>query len=193
NDLAKDLEDAGFERKNIKVVTNLKTREGFEKEFSAFLKTIESGDAVLFYFSGHGFGIESDKTNYLLMGDLKSPFSFTRSKMPEKERRSADVVRLRIRANLEEYERNEIPKSGVSVAEIERRLADVDAGYVIMMLDACRTIYSVDAEESGDAARLRRGKEIGSRLGSPPAAPPKPGLRPDPASVGRQAAGALDR
>src|SRR5262245_6313024 len=192
NDLAKDLEDTGFERKNVKVVTNLKTREGFEKEFSAFLKTIESGDVVLFYFSGHGFGIESDKTNYLLMGDLKSPFSFTRSKMPEKERRSADVVRLRIRANLEEYERNEIPKSGVSVAEIERRLADADAGYVIMMLDACRTVYSVDPEAAGDAARLRRGREIGSRLVSPPAAPLKPGLVLYSASFGEQAAESLD-
>src|SRR5262245_12893355 len=50
NDLAKDLEDAGFERKNVKVVTNLKAREGFEKEFSAFLRTINSGDVVLFYF-----------------------------------------------------------------------------------------------------------------------------------------------
>jgi uncharacterized protein len=150
NDLAKDLEDTGFERKNVKVVTNLKTREAFEKEFSAFLKTIERGDTVLFYFSGHGFGIDSDKANYLLLGDLKSPFAFTRAKMPEKERKNADVIRLRIPANLEDYERTEVPKSGVSVAEIERRLADQDPGYLIMILDACRTVYSVDTEDSSD-------------------------------------------
>src|SRR3954468_2622334 len=56
NDLAKDLEEVGFDKKNIKVANDIKTKEGFDKEFNAFLKTVESGDTVVFYFSGHGFG-----------------------------------------------------------------------------------------------------------------------------------------
>ena len=31
------------------------------QEFSAFLKTIDSGDVVVFFFSGHGFGVEADQ------------------------------------------------------------------------------------------------------------------------------------
>ena len=33
-DLAKDLEEVGFDKKNIKVVADLKSRDAFEKEFS---------------------------------------------------------------------------------------------------------------------------------------------------------------
>jgi TPR repeat protein len=164
NDLAKDLEETGFERKNIKVVTNAKNKDAFDREFSAFLKTVESGDSVVFFFSGHGFGVEVDKTNYLLLSDLKSPFAFARGKMPEKERKSADVVRLRIPAYLEEYQRSEIPKSGVSLAEIERRLAERNPKNVVVILDACRSLVSAERSESSDAAPLKRGNESGSRL-----------------------------
>src|SRR4029079_5615565 len=95
-DLARDLEQVGFEKKNIKVVADPKSKEAFNREFSAFLKTVEAGDTVLFFFAGHGFGVEADQTNYLLLGDLKSPFAYTRSQMPDRDRRNADLVRLRI-------------------------------------------------------------------------------------------------
>ena len=95
-DVAKDLEEVGFDKKNIKVVTDLKNRDAFEKEFSAFLKTVESGDTVVFFFSGHGFGVEADQTNYLLFTDLKSPFTFTKTQLTDQERKNADIVRLRI-------------------------------------------------------------------------------------------------
>jgi uncharacterized protein (UPF0335 family) len=110
-DLAKDLEEVGFDKKNIKVVTDLKNRDAFDKEFSAFLKTIESGDTVFFFFSGHGFGVEADQTNYLLFTDLKSPFTFTKTQLTEQERKNADVVRLRIPSFLDTYQQNEIPKA----------------------------------------------------------------------------------
>src|ERR1700736_4207687 len=51
-DLAKDLEEVGFDKKNIKVAVDLRDRDAFEKEFSAFLNTIQPGDDVVFYFSG---------------------------------------------------------------------------------------------------------------------------------------------
>src|SRR5882724_1849421 len=34
NDLAKDLEEIGFDKKNIKVANDIKTKDGFDKEFS---------------------------------------------------------------------------------------------------------------------------------------------------------------
>jgi len=34
-DLAKDLEEAGFDKKNIKVVTDVRTKSTFDKEFDA--------------------------------------------------------------------------------------------------------------------------------------------------------------
>ena len=85
-DLAKDLEEVGFDKKNIKVAVDLRDRDAFEKEFSAFLNTIHDGDDVVFYFSGHGFGIEADQTNYLLFADLKSPFTYAKSQLSDQDR-----------------------------------------------------------------------------------------------------------
>src|SRR4051812_13521962 len=56
-DLASDLEQVGFDKKNIKVVSDLRNKAEFQKEFDAFLKTVQEGDVVLFFYSGHGFGV----------------------------------------------------------------------------------------------------------------------------------------
>jgi TPR repeat protein len=162
-DLAKDLEEVGFDKKNIKVVSDLKNRDAFEKEFSAFLKTIESGDTVLFFFSGHGFGVEAEQTNYLLFTDLKSPFTFTKSQLTEQERKNADVVRLRIPAFLDAYQQSEIP-NGISATEIQRRLAERNPRTVILILDACRSLVAADVSDAQDAKPVKRGNDSGSRL-----------------------------
>jgi hypothetical protein len=162
-DVAKDLEEIGFDKKNIKVALDIKNKAAFDKEFDAFLKTVETGDTIFFYFSGHGFGVESEQNNYLLFTELKSPFAFARSQMTEQERRNSDVVRLRVPNYLEAYNRDEIPLSGVSTAEIERKLSEKKPKTVIMILDACRSL--VKAETDGDDANLlRRGGNAGSRL-----------------------------
>jgi TPR repeat protein/uncharacterized protein (UPF0335 family) len=161
-DLAKDLEEVGFDKKNIKVVTDLKNRDAFEKEFSAFLKTIESGDTVFFFFSGHGFGVEADQTNYLLFTDLKSPFTFAKSQLTDQERKNADVVRLRIPSFLDAYQQNEIP-NGISATEVQRRLAERNPKTVIMVLDACRSLVAADLNDAQDKP-VKRGNDSGSRL-----------------------------
>jgi TPR repeat protein/uncharacterized protein (UPF0335 family) len=162
-DLAKDLEEVGFDKKNIKVVTDLKNRDAFEKEFSAFLKTIEAGDTVFFFFSGHGFGVEADQTNYLLFTDLKSPFTYTKTQLSEQERKNADIVRLRIPAFLDGYQQSEIP-NGISATEVQRRLAERNPKTVIMVLDACRSLVAADVSDSQDAKPVKRGNDSGSRL-----------------------------
>jgi uncharacterized protein (UPF0335 family) len=162
-DLGKDLEQVGFDKKNIKVAVDLKNRDAFEKEFSAFLKTIEAGDIVVFFFSGHGFGVEADQTNYLLFSDLKSPFNYAKSKLTDQERKNPDVVRLRIARYLDEYQQNEIP-NGVSANEIQRRIAERNPKTVIMILDACRSLVESEASNASDTRVIRRGAESGSRL-----------------------------
>ena len=162
-DLGKDLEQVGFDKKNIKVAVDLKNRDAFEKEFSAFLKTIEAGDDVVFFFSGHGFGVEADQTNYLLFSDLKSPFNYAKSKLTDQERKNPDVVRLRIAQYLDAYQQNEIP-NGVSANEIQRRIAERNPKTVIMILDACRSLVDSELTSSQEAKVVRRGSESGSRL-----------------------------
>jgi TPR repeat protein len=161
-DLARDLEEIGFDKKNIKVVTDPRSKDTFDKEFNAFLKTVEPGDNVIFFFSGHGFGVEVDQTNYLLLGDLKSPFAYARSQMPDKDRKNTDLVRLKVGSYLEEYASKEIPKSGISALEIEQKLAERKPKTVIMILDACRSLVSAEGSESD--RRLKRGDDSGSRL-----------------------------
>jgi TPR repeat protein/uncharacterized protein (UPF0335 family) len=162
-DLAKDLEEVGFDKKNIKVAVDLNSREAFEKDFTAFLNTIEAGDDVVFYFSGHGFGVEADQTNYLLFTDLKSPFAYTKSQLTDQERRNPDVVRLKITQYLDAYQKNEIP-NGVSANEIERRIAEKNPKTVIVILDACRSLVQNDVSDSQQIKLVRRGDESGSRL-----------------------------
>jgi TPR repeat protein len=162
-DLGADLVDVGFDKKNVKVVVDLANRDAFEKEFSAFLNTIQAGDDVVFYFSGHGFGVEADQTNYLLFTDLKSPFTFTKQKVSDQERKIADVVRLKIPQYLDAYQQNEIP-NGVSVNDVLRRISDKGPKTVIVILDACRSLVQSDTPESQEIKLVKRGNDSGSRL-----------------------------
>lgn len=162
-DVAKDLEEVGFDKKNIKVVLDIKNKNAFDKEFDAFLKTVETGDTVFFYFSGHGFGVEAEQNNYLLFTDLKSPFTFARAQLPEKERKDAAVVRSKIRHHIEAYHRDEIPLSGVATTEIEQKIYQRRAKTVIMILDACRSLVRGDGD-GDDASASRSSGSAGSRM-----------------------------
>jgi len=163
-DLAQDLEQVGFDKKNIKVISDPKTKDAFNKEFDAFLKTVEAGDEVVFFYSGHGFGVEPEQTNYLLLGDLKSPFAFAQSQLPDKERRNTDIVQLRVGSFLEAYQRDEIPRSGMSATEIQQKIAARKPKVALVILDACRSLLAADPAEASEVKRLARGSESGSRL-----------------------------
>jgi len=162
-DLGKDLEDAGFDKKNIKVATDIRSKDAFDKEFDAFLKTVEPGDVVLFFFSGHGFGVEANQNNYLLFTDLRSPFTYTRSQLNDPDRRNPDIVRLRINSMLESYQRVEIPQAGVATTEIERKIKERDPKTVIMILDACRSLVKSELDPN-DVEYSKISKDSGSRL-----------------------------
>jgi len=159
-DLGKQLEDVGFDKKNITVLIDSANKQDFQREFSAFLKTVERGDDVVFFFSGHGFGVEADQTNYLLLGDLKSPFTYTKNQLSDDDRKNPDVVRLKIPQYLDAYQQNEIP-NGISAYDIQRQIAEKNPKTVIMILDACQSLAQSEGEE---IKLIKRGTESGSRL-----------------------------
>jgi TPR repeat protein len=140
-DIARDLEDVGFDKKNIKLVSNVRTKADFLKELTAFANTIQEGDIVFFFFAGHGYG-SPDKRNYLLMGDIRSPLEFTRSKVDAKDRRNQAVVGAKLPEFLDDYANVEVPDRGVLETEIQERLAARKPRYTVMVIDACRSLMN---------------------------------------------------
>src|SRR6202042_1772935 len=113
-DLGHDLEQVGFDPKNITVATDVANKADFNKKFDAFLKTVKEGDFVFFFFSGHGLGVETSDTNFLLFGDLRSQMSYTRAQLQPSERKDSSVVMAKMGAFVDNYNNEEIPKSGIS-------------------------------------------------------------------------------
>ncbi|OQW49575.1 caspase family protein [Candidatus Raskinella chloraquaticus] len=168
-DLEGELIEAGFDKKNIKRLENVKTKAEFDKQFDAFLKTVRADDIVFFHFSGHGFGIEEKQDNFLLMGDIKSPFTFTRSKLPANEQKDAAITRLRITTYLGDYQEQEVARGGVSTREITKKIAAVKPKAAIIVLDACRTLLTDDGL---DSRTIERSSTSGSRLVPAEGVPP---------------------
>lgn len=168
-DLEGELVEAGFDKKNIKRLENVKTKAEFDKQFDAFLKTVRADDIVFFHFSGHGFGVEEKQDNFLLMGDIKSPFTFTRSKLPANEQKDAAITRLRIATYLGDYQEQEVARGGVSTKEITKRIAALKPKAAIIVLDACRTLLTDDGL---DSRTIERSSSSGSRLVPTEGVPP---------------------
>ena len=159
-DIAADLEQVGFDKKNITLATDLRTKADFDKRFATFLATVQEGDFVFFFFSGHGIGVEAANTNYLLFADLKSLFTFTREKLPDPERRQPEIISLRMPSFVGAYEAEEIVKNGVSAAEVMQSIDRRKPKAAFLVLDACRSL----AIQAADAGSTVRSADSGSRL-----------------------------
>src|SRR5271157_5309395 len=123
SDVAADLEQVGFDKKNITLVTELRAKSDFDKRFDAFLATVKEGDVVLFFYSGHGLGVEANDTNYLLLGDIKSLRTYTRQQVTEADRRREEIISLKMPSFEGSYETDEIAKNGVSAADVMNAIA----------------------------------------------------------------------
>src|ERR1700761_4352802 len=187
-DLGHDLEQVGFDPKNITVATDIATKADFNKKFDAFLKTIKEGDFVFFFFSGHGLGVETSDTNYLLFGDLKSQMSFAKAQLQPSERKDPAVIKAKMAAFVDNYTNEEIPRSGISVKEIEQRISDHKPATALIILDACRSILRSDGTE---ARQVKRTDDSGSRL-LPEKEPPQGFMVLYSASFGEQAIESFD-
>ncbi|MGD0640551.1 MAG: DUF2610 domain-containing protein [Roseiarcus sp.] len=159
-DIAADLEQVGFDKKNITLATELRAKADFDKRFSAFLATVKEGDIVFFYYSGHGLGVEANNTDYLLLADAKSLYSYTRDQMIEADRRRDDVIALKMPSFEGPYETDEIAKNGVSVTDVMNAIADKKPKIAILMLDACRSLIQATTDEH----EIKRGPTSGSRM-----------------------------
>jgi uncharacterized protein len=158
--VASDLEQIGFDKKNITTALNLRAKADFDKQFNTFLATIKEGDIIFFYYSGHGVGLESNNTNYLLLGGVRSPFGFARDKLPAVDRRNDDIVRLKMSGLVSDYENDEIAKNGVSVQDLIVAIGKKKPRIAILLLDACRAVVQSTADET----QTVRGETSGSRL-----------------------------
>jgi TPR repeat protein/uncharacterized caspase-like protein len=160
SDLAADLEQVGFDKKNITLATELRGKADFDKRFNAFLATVKEGDTVLFFYSGHGLGVEANNTNYLLLSDIKSLRTYTRGQVIEADRRRDDLISLKMPSFEGAYETDEIAKNGVSVTDVMNAIGAKKPKVAILFLDACRSIIRATTDER----EIKRGISSGSRL-----------------------------
>src|SRR3984957_20665205 len=160
SDLAADLEQVGFDKKNITLVLELRSKADFDKRFNTFLATVKEGDTVLFFYSGHGLGVEANNTDYLLLGDIKSLRTYTRGQVIEADRRRDDLISLKMPSFEGAYETDEIAKNGVSVTDVMNEIAAKKPKVSILFLDACRSIIRATTDER----EIKRGISSGSRL-----------------------------
>jgi TPR repeat protein/uncharacterized caspase-like protein len=160
DDVADDLQDMGFDKKNITLAKDIRTKDDFDKKFQAFLKTVNEGDVVFFFFSGHGIGVEATNTNYLLLANLESLKTYTRDQLLPGDRQNNDIVALKMPSYEGAYETDEIPKVGVSATEIMQSIAQKKPKVAFIVLDACRSLPPA----TKDIREVERGPDSGSRL-----------------------------
>jgi uncharacterized protein len=163
SDLAADLEQVGFDKKNITLATELRGKSDFDKRFQAFLATVKEGDVVLFFYSGHGLGVEANDTDYLLLGDIKSLRTYTRDQVIEADKRRDDIISLKMPSFEGAYETDEIAKNGISVTDVMNAIADKKPKVAVLLLDACRSLIRATTDER----EIKRGVSSGSRLLTP--------------------------
>jgi TPR repeat protein len=142
--IAADLKQVGFDDKNVKLYENPQSKEAFQAEFNKFVNTINKGDVVFFYFSGHGFaGTTSDGKpgNYLLFGDVKSQLEFARSRASSSEKSSPQLLAARAdsRDVVIDYQTIEIPGHGMAETDILNQIQAREPRLAIVVMDACRT------------------------------------------------------
>jgi TPR repeat protein len=145
--IATDLKQIGFDDKSVKLYNNPPSKDAFLSEFNKFVDSIKEGDVVFFYFSGHGYGSrgsDGQPQNFLLFGDVKSPFEFARSKASDEERKAPQLLATRAdsRELLVDYETIEVPARGISEKEVLSRIQQKKPKVAIIVLDACRTLLS---------------------------------------------------
>jgi TPR repeat protein len=159
-DVAKDLQDMGFDKKNVTLATDIRSKDDFDKKFQAFLKTVNEGDDVFFFFSGHGTGVAATNSNYLLLANLKSLKTYTREQLLAGDRSNNDIVTLKMPSFEGAYETDEIPKDGVSATDVIQQIAQKKPKVAFLVLDACRSLLPA----TKDTRDVERGPDSGSRL-----------------------------
>src|SRR5208283_686486 len=118
------LEEVGFDKKEHHAGNKMGRKSDFDKRFQTFLATVKEGDVVLFFYSGHGLGVEANNTDYLLLGDIKSLRTYTRDQVLEADKRRDDIISLKMPSFEGAYETDEIAKNGVSVTDVMNAIAD---------------------------------------------------------------------
>lgn len=158
NDIGEELQDVGFDKKNIRILANPKNRAELTKAYAEFLKTVQPGDVVLVFFSGHGYGLQETGVNYLLTGDVKGLLTYTKSKLPPAEAKVDAVVRVKAKDFETRFEAEELPRAGVTETELRELAAQRQPSTLILILDACRDEWTTAGAE--DTTAQQRSKSV---------------------------------
>jgi TPR repeat protein len=148
------LKQVNFDEKDIKLYANPPSKAAFMSEFLKFVNTINKGDVVFFYFSGHGYGGRTDSgepEDYLLFGDVRSQYEFARSKASATEKSSPQLLAARAQSQdvIADYATNEIPDHGISEKAILAQIKAKEPRVAIIVIDACRNFLTSDAKGIG--------------------------------------------
>jgi len=131
--LQKALEAADIEfTTTLLKESDIKDKAAFDGALQKFLAGVNSGDEVLFYFSGHGFNIP-DKGNYFLLPDAKGQQAFIKD-LSTAEARQLDSAEKRDK-RYQEW----ISTIALAESDIEKAIAGRNAEVIILVTDACRS------------------------------------------------------
>ena len=115
-----------------------KDKSTFEVKLQEFLSKIESGDEVLFYFSGHGLNV-AGKGNFYLLPDSRNPREFLKSSPIAGEK--PDLAKAR-------YE-DWIADKAISENAVLKSISERKPRVIIIVADACRnSVAAADMKSS---------------------------------------------
>jgi TPR repeat protein len=121
---------------SVEILTDdqAKDKDTFQAAFDHFVNRIDSGDEILFYFSGHGFSVAQNKQNYFLLKNAKSETAFLKDLSPA-DQRELDSPDKKTK-KYSEF----ITSVALSEGDIEKAIADRKPNVIILIADACRSL-----------------------------------------------------
>ena len=135
--MARLLSGPGLDDFTVCQYVDLKTKADLEAAVNDFVGRIKSDDEVLFYFSGHGFGVEG-KGNFFLALDAMGPDKFAQGQDGAKRReyQKDEQGKLKLRAD---YSAS-VQDHAISEQWVEGQIQDKGSSVLLIFADACRDL-----------------------------------------------------
>ncbi|MEZ5844385.1 MAG: caspase family protein [Hyphomicrobiaceae bacterium] len=131
----KDVLEKLPERFEVTVATDtdIRSKADFDRVLATFVSSIQPGDEVLFYFSGHG-NTTTGKGNLFLLPDARSEASFIKN-LSNDEARELDSVEKKAKRY-----HDWLSDVAIVEADVEKAIAARKPKVIVIIADACRII-----------------------------------------------------